>query len=62
MKFKRVEVEKRAIIKANRTVKTDETNGIMTFGLENDYPQIIERIILGSTTAKAVAGIYAKFL
>ena len=62
MKFKRVEVEKRAIIKANRTVKTDEANGIMAFGIENDYPQIIERIILGSTTAKAVAGIYAKFL
>ena len=62
MKFKRVEIEKRAIIKANRTVKSDEANGIMTYGSENDYPQIIERIILGSTTAKAVAGIYAKFL
>jgi len=34
----------------------------MIFGLQNDYPQIIEKLINGSVTAKTSANIYAKFL
>lgn len=34
----------------------------MTYGAENDYPEVIERLILGSITSKACADIYGKFL
>lgn len=58
------DIDKRAVIKLNRHIKSiDEgVNGIMTFGEDNDYPQVMELAILGSVTAKAAAGIYSKFL
>lgn len=56
------EVDKRVTVKLNKSIKADGVNGIMEFGQNNDYPQLIERIINGSSTAKAAAGIYAKFL
>jgi hypothetical protein len=34
----------------------------MSFGKNNDYPQIVEKLILGSQTAKACRSIYAKFI
>ena len=62
MKLAKSEVGERIIIKVNRNIKQDGVNGLMLFGDNNDYPQLIENIILSSVTAKAVVGIYAKFL
>jgi hypothetical protein len=58
------EVDKRVIITPNKRIKrTDEgVNGLMTFGQDNDYPQLMEKIINGSVTAKTSANVYAKFL
>lgn len=56
------ELDKRLEVKLNKTIKSDGANGIMTFGENNDYPQIIERIINSSVTSKSVANIYARFL
>lgn len=62
MKLAKGEAPQRVDIKLNRNIKRFGVNGVMFFGDKNDYPQLIENIILGSTTAKAVANIYAKFL
>jgi hypothetical protein len=58
------EIDKRVVIKLNKNIKaTDEgVNGMMTFGDNNDYPQMMEKIINGSVTAKTSANVYAKFL
>jgi hypothetical protein len=58
------EVDDRVIISPNKTMKRiDEgVNGLMTFGENNDYPQLMEKIINGSVTAKTSANVYAKFL
>jgi hypothetical protein len=62
MKLLNFEVEKRISVKLNKQIKTDTISGIMNFGAVNDYPQVIEKLILGSQTAKASASIYAKFI
>jgi len=65
MKAKRLtreELEKRVVVKLDKSIKADGVNGIMSFGEDNDYPQLMELAINGSVTAKAAAGIYAKFL
>ena len=64
MKLGAKDVEKRIRTKLNRSItsKSDNINGYMMFGENNDYPQIIEMIIQGSISAKAVSDIYAKFL
>ena len=63
MKLAKSEVPKRVSVKVSRNIRQHEgVNGIMFFGEKNDYPQVIENIILSSVTAKATAGIYAKFL
>jgi len=58
------EIDNRVEITLNKTIKqVDEgVNGVMYFGEQNDYPQIMEKLINGSTTAKTSANIYAKFL
>jgi hypothetical protein len=58
------EINKRAVIKPDKTIKrvNDGINGLMIFGENNDYPQIMERLINKSVTAKKSANIYAKFL
>lgn len=56
------EVDKRVNVKLNKAIKSDGVNGIMLFGEQNDYPQLIERLVNGSVTAKAAANIYSKFL
>jgi hypothetical protein len=58
------EVDKRIVIRPNKTIKkTDEgVNGLMFFGENNDYPQLMEKLINGSVTAKTSANVYAKFL
>lgn len=65
MKSKRLtakDLEKRLVIKLDKTIKRNGVNGIMLFGENNDYPQIIEMSVNGSVTAKSAASIYAKFL
>jgi hypothetical protein len=56
------ELDKRATIKLNKNIKVGNTNGIMDFGDNNDYPQIIERIFNESISATSIANIFAKFL
>jgi len=56
------ETDKRIKVALDRSIKADGVAGIMTFGEKNDYPQIIERLILSSIDAKAIADVYAKFI
>jgi len=58
------EVDKRVIIVPNKTIKqkTEGVHGVMYFGQDNDYPQLMEKIINGSITAKTSADVYSKFL
>lgn len=62
MKLLLKELDNRLSVKADRSIKADGVNGIMSFGENNDYPQRMERLILGSVTAKSTANSYAKFL
>ena len=63
MKLSTHNTEKRITTKLNRSIAcNDAIGGIMTFGENNDYPQTIESIVLGSSTGKAVLNIYSKFL
>lgn len=59
------EVDKRVDITLDKTIKRvneGSVNGLVKFGENNDYPQLMEKLIYGSVTAKASANIYAKFL
>ena len=58
------EVDKRLDVRLNRSIGVDPNTdiGIMAFGEKNDYPQFMERVILSSIDARAIADIYSKFL
>ena len=56
------ETDKRVDIKLDKSIKADGVAGIMTFGEYNNYPQLVERLVLSSIDAKAIADVYAKFL
>jgi hypothetical protein len=56
------EVDNRVDVKLEMAIAPKDSLGIMTFGKNNDYPYINEKLINGSITAKAAANIYAKFL
>lgn len=56
------EIDKRVVVTLNRSINKNGVTGIMSFGKKNDYPQVIERLILGSQTAKACVNIYSKFI
>lgn len=58
----KVEIDKSLTVKLDRSIKADGVNGYMQFGVGNDYPEVIERIVNNSVTAKAAANVYAKFL
>lgn len=62
MKLLNAEIEKRLTVKLDKSIRDDDVTGIMNFGEKNDYPQIIEKLIFGSQTGKAAAGILAKFI
>lgn len=62
MRLRLSEIDKRLDVNLDKSIRSDGVSGVMKFGTNNDYPQIIERIIGGSITAKASADIYAKFL
>lgn len=62
MRLLNKEIEKRITVKLDKNIRGDNVSGIMTYGSDNDYPQVIEKLIYGSQTAKACANIYAKFI
>ena len=62
MKLLNKEIEPRLYTKLDKAIRDDKVSGIMRFGTDNDYPQVIEKLIMGSQTGKAVAGILAKFI
>jgi hypothetical protein len=62
MRLLRTELDNRLTTQLDKSIKIDNTRGIIKFGSNNDYPQIIERLILGSISGKSIANIYAKFL
>lgn len=55
------DTDKRIVVKLDKSIRGD-AKGIMTFGKYNNYPQVIERIINSSVSAKSAARIYSKFL
>lgn len=62
MRLLNKEIEKRLEVKLNKSIASNKNTGIMNFGANNDYPQVIEKLIFGSQTAKAASNIYAKFI
>jgi hypothetical protein len=56
------EVDKRVLIRLNKNIRPGESNGVMDFGEQNNYPQIIERLINGSVNARSIANINSRFL
>jgi hypothetical protein len=66
MRLTKAEVPKRLAVKLTKSIKAgnkeDLPSGAMYYGDGNDYPQLIENIILSSPTGKLTAGIYASFL
>lgn len=64
MRLLQTEIDKSLIVKLDKSIisKGENVSGYMSFGKKNDYPEVIERIINNSVTAKAAARVYAKFL
>ncbi len=62
MRLLKTDIDKRLTVKLDKSIKADGVKGIMKFGEQNDYPQIIERIAGGSITAKCAINVYSKFL
>ena len=62
MKLLKNEVEKRLTVSLNKKMHDDISSGIMNYGEFNDYPQVIERLIMGSQTGRACANIFGKFI
>ena len=62
MKFLKTDLPKRIDVNLSRAIKTDNVSGFMTFGAKNDYPEIIERLIINSQTASAAVRVFASFI
>jgi hypothetical protein len=70
MRLKKTEIDKRLKVSLNKNISEKKLSkeskkyaqGIMTFGENNDYPQIIERLHGGSISAKSISSIYSRFL
>ena len=62
MKLANKEIDKRVHISLDKTIRSDKQSGIMKFGITNDYPQAIEKLVYGSQTAKACSNILSKFI
>jgi hypothetical protein len=62
MRLANTEIDKRLYTKLDKSIKVDNVKGIIKFGENNDYPQIIEKIVNGSITAKSISKVYARFL
>ena len=64
MRLLQTEIDKSLLVKLDKSIlsKDDNIGGYMSFGKRNDYPEVMERLINNSVTAKAAARVYAKFL
>ena len=62
MKLVNSAITERVTVKLNRSFTSDKVTGIMSYGVDNDYPQKIEKLILGSPTGKSVINIMSKFI
>ncbi len=63
MLLTKAEAPQRVQVVLNKTIKPkDVTGGLMMFGEQNDYPNIIESVVNSSSTAKASHSVYSKFL
>lgn len=64
MRLRAIEIDERLKVKFDKTIVSsgDNVSGYMKFGENNDYPQICEKLISGSVTAKSASDVYAKFL
>lgn len=56
------DIEGRIITKLNKSMRGNASRGIIMYGEKNDYPETIERIVLGSVSAISAVGIYSSFL
>ena len=58
------EVDSRITIRPSKkiTINDQTLPGLMFFGENNDYPQLMEKLILGSVTAIGSSSVYANFL
>lgn len=62
MKIANKNIEDRIKVTLDKSFRTSETGGIMLYGENNDYPQVVEKIILSSQTGKATRNVYSKFI
>jgi hypothetical protein len=62
MRLLNQETDKRIITRLDKTITVDNVRGIIKFGENNDYPNIIENIVSSSITAKSISKVYARFL
>lgn len=62
MKFLKTDIQEKQEVKLSRAIRTDTVTGFMTFGKENDYPEIIERLVLNSQTASAAVRVFSSFI
>lgn len=62
MKIFKSDIDERIKVSLNKTFKDDVSSGIMSYGAKNDYPDVIETLILGSQTGKATSETYAKYI
>lgn len=65
MKLLNSDVEKRLDVnrvKLSRQMATNDVAEVMNFGENNDYPNVIEKIVQSSVTALAIRDINARFL
>lgn len=64
MKLLNDDVEERVVIervKLSRNMSANDAAEVMNYGVNNDYPNVIEKIIQSSVTASAIRSINARF-
>lgn len=62
MRIRSSEVDNRATFILDKSIQVGQSIGYIKFGENNDYPDLIEKVILGSATGKACASIMARFI
>lgn len=62
MKLSIIDIWTRLRVKLNKTIAAGISNGVMQFGDNNDYPQVTERLINASVTARSCSRILRSFI
>lgn len=62
MKFLKTDIEKPVAVRLDKSFKSDTSSGIMIYGSDNAYPQILERLILKSQTGSAAYRVLSSFI